>query len=96
MGHLSTKMYFKMEMVPVRAFSEDCENYREILLTPLVSNGSYQVRRIQRLHVDVVKSCISQVVKDVGDRCLSTTDCLETGNTGGYRQKLGSKQNQTK
>ena len=77
-------MSFNKEMVLVGAFLEDCEN------------GSYQVRRIQRLHVDVVKSCISQVVKDVGDGCLSTTDCLETGNTGGYRQKLGSKQNQTK
>ena len=39
------------------------------------------------LHVDVAESVVTQSGEDVSCPGVSTTDCLETGNTGGHREK---------
>ena len=39
------------------------------------------------LHVDVTESVVTQSGEDVSGPGVLTTDCLETGNTGGHREK---------
>ena len=39
------------------------------------------------LHVNVAESVVTQSGENVSGPGVSTTDCLETGNTGGHREK---------
>ena len=58
---------------------------------------THQVRGVEGLHVDVAESVVAQSVEYVGSgvsQGVSTTDCLETGNTEVTRRKEG--QNKTK
>ena len=55
--------------------------------SPLVF--THQVGSVEGLHVDVTESVVTKSVEDVSSSgvSLSTSDCLETGNTGGHREK---------